>query len=338
MTGKGIRKSRAAVGKAWWSGFALAAAMLATMGTATGVAHAQDDYPNKPITAIVPFGAGGGTDTQTRMWGEAMAPITGQRVVVENVPGAAGVIGTKQGIASDSDGYTVVMGVASTIAINPFTVPEADYTPLDVLQPVALIGYTPYVMVVANKLNVKTLPELIEYGKAHPDELTFAGWTGVGEMARKGLELRAGLEMTPVPYKGMVDAMTDIIAGRASGTIVDLASALPFIRSGDVTPIVMTGPDKSAQVPDVQTIDEAGVKDYFIDSWVTLFVPKGTSADIVEYLNAKTREALQTQNVKDRYAELAIEFRDYSVSDTVAFIERQINGWKAMIEATGSGK
>ncbi len=316
---------------------AAAAIVAATLGFAPGSASAED-YPDKPIAAIVPFGAGGGTDTQTRMWGEAMAPLIGERIIVENVPGAHGIIGTKQGIAADPDGYTAVMGVASTITINPFTIAEADYTPLDVLQPVALIGYTPYVMVVANDLNVKTLPELIEYGKAHPDELTFANWTGVGEIARKGLKVRTGLEMTLVPYKGMVDAMTDIIAGRASGTIVDLASALPFIRSGDVTPIVLTGPQKSAQVPDVQTIDEAGVKDYFIDSWVTLFVPKGTPMDKVEYLNAKTREALQTQAVKDRYAELAIEFRDYSVADTVAFIERQISGWKAMIEATGSGK
>src|SRR5690606_8238709 len=115
-----------------------------------------------------------------------------------------------------------VIGVASTITINPFTVAAATYNPLTDLQPVALIGYTPYVMVVANKLNVKTLPELIEYGKAHKGELTFAGWTGVGEMARKGLQLRTGLEMTPVPYQGMVDAMTDIIAGRTSGTVVDL--------------------------------------------------------------------------------------------------------------------
>jgi tripartite-type tricarboxylate transporter receptor subunit TctC len=337
MTDMDIRKTEGGA-RGRWQGVALAAAMLATLGMATGAASAQDDYPNKLITAIVPFGAGGGTDTQTRMWGEAMAPIIGQRIVVENVAGAAGVIGTKTGIAADPDGYTVIMGVASTIAINPQTIPDADYVPLEVLQPVALIGYTPYVMVVANDLNVKTLPELIAYGKEHPDELTFAGWTGVGEMARKGLELRTGLTMTPVPYKGMVDAMTDIIAGRASGTIVDLASALPFIKSGDVTPIVMTGPEKASQVPDVQTIDEAGVKDYFIDSWVTLFVPKGTPMEIVEYLNEKTREALQTQAVKDRYAELAIEFRDYSVDDTVAFIERQINGWKALIQETGSGK
>lgn len=315
--------------------------LAAALGVATLVAApgaTAQDYPNKPITAVVPFGAGGGTDTQTRMWGEAMAPLIGQRIVVENHAGAAGVIGTKHGISQDADGYTVIMGVASTIAINPQTNPAADYVPLEDLQPVALIGYTPYVMVVANDLEIETLPDLIAYGEENPGELTFAGWTGVGEMARQGLELRTGLEMTPVPYGGMVEAMTDIIAGRASGTIVDLASALPFIRSEDVTPIVMTGPEPSPAAPEIPTINDAGVEDYFIDSWVTLFVPKGTPMEFVEYLNENTREALQTAPIQERYEELAIEFRDYSVEETETFIERQINGWKSLIEETGSGK
>lgn len=318
-------------------GLVAAAAVVATLGLAAGGAVAQD-YPNKTIAAVVPFGAGGGTDTQSRMWAEAMALIIGERIVIENVSGASGVIGTKHGIGQDPDGYGLLMGVASTMAINPQTREAADYVPLEVLQPVALIGYTPYVMVVANDLNVKTLPELMEHGKMHPDELTFAGWTGVGEMARKGLELRAGLKMTPVPYKGMVDAMTDIISGRVSGTVVDLASALPFIRSGDVTAIVLTATEKSPALPDLQTIDEAGVENFFIDSWVTLFAPKGTPDEIVQYLNAKTREALQTKPITDRYEELAIEFRDYSVDETTAFIETQIEGWKALVAETGSGK
>lgn len=326
------------IGKKALGGAITATAIAAaTLSFATSSAIAQD-YPNKTITAIVPFGAGGGTDTQTRMWAEAMAKIIGQRIVVENISGASGVIGTKRGIGSDSDGYTLLMGVASTMAINPQTKKAADYVPLESLQPVALIGYTPYVMVIANDLKIKTLPELLKYGKMNEGKLTFAGWTGVGEMARKGLEVRTGLKMTQVPYKGMVGAMTDIIAGRVSGTIVDLASALPFIRSGDVTPIVLTASEKSPAVPNVQTIDEAGVKNYFIDSWVTLFAPKGTSKEMVEYLNAKTREALQTKHIKERYEELAIEFRDYSVAETTAFIEQQIEGWKSLVKETGSGK
>ena len=318
--------------KAFAAAVALFPAVLSPAGALA------EDYPSKPITAIVPFAAGGGSDTQTRIWGEAMAPLIGHRIIVENVAATAGIAGTKQGIAAEPDGYTVVMGVASTIAINPVINKAADYKPLEDLQPVALSGYTPYVMVVANKLNVKTLPELIEYGKAHEGELTYAGWTAVGEFARKGLEAQAGLKMIPVPYKGNTEAMTDVIAGRASAAILDISSALPFIRSGSVTPIVMTGPDKSAALPDVQTIDEAGVKNYFIDSWTAIFAPKDTPREIVEYLNAKTREALKSEKAKARFDELAIEFRDYDVDQTRAFMEKQVAGWKALIEQSNAAK
>lgn len=315
------------------------AAAIAVLPVALSLDGAlAQDYPTKPITAIVPFAAGGGSDTQTRIWGDAMAPLIGHRIIIENVPATAGVSGTKQGIAADPDGYTVVMGVASTIAINPVINKAADYKPLEDLQPVALTGYTPYVMVVANNLNIKTLPELIEYGKANEGALTYAGWTTVGEFARKGLELQAGLKMIAVPYKGNVEAMTDIIAGRASAAILDLSSALPFIRAGSVTPIVMTGPDKSSALPDVQTIDEAGVKNYFIDSWTAIFAPKDTPKELVEYLNAKTREALQTEKAKARYDELAIEFRDYDVAQTREFMEKQVAGWKTLIDQSGAAK
>jgi tripartite-type tricarboxylate transporter receptor subunit TctC len=303
----------------------------------TTAAQAQD-YPNKPIKAIVPFGAGGGTDTQTRMWAEAIAPLIGQRVLVENMGGGGGVMGTKAGIAAEPDGYTLLMGVGSTIAINPQTVPEADYSPLEDLQPVAVIGYTPWCMIISSKLPMKTLQEIIAYDKEHPGELTMARWSNTGEIGRKGLELRSGLELLPVPYQGMTPAMTDIIAGRTSIAMLDLASALPFIKSGDVRPVVLTGTVPVEVLPDLPTMDQAGIENYDVNSWVTLWAPKGTPMDIVEFLNAKTREALQTDAIQDRYAELAIEYLDYDVAQTRKFVEGQINGWKEMIAETGSAK
>lgn len=311
-----------------------AAIAIAATGLGLGAAMAQD-YPNRPITAVVPFGAGGGADTQTRIWAESFADIAGQRIVIENVPGTAGVAGTKQGINAEPDGYTVVMGTASTIAINPVSNPAADYYPPRDLRPVAVIGYTPYVMVVANDLGVKTLDELIAYGKANEGALTYAGWTAVGEFARRGLELRTGLVMTPVPYPGNTEAMTDVIAGRASGAILDISSALPFIRSGSVTPILMTGPDKSPALPEVQTVVEAGIENYIIDSWVSLFVPRDTPDDVVTLLNEATREALKTDASKKRYDELEIEMRDYDVSETEAFMAKQIEDWAKLIQEAG---
>jgi tripartite-type tricarboxylate transporter receptor subunit TctC len=142
--------------------------------------------------------------------------------------------------------------------------------------------------------------------------------------------------MTPVPYKGMVDAMNDVMTGRASAAILDIGTAMPFIKSGSVTPIVMTGPIKSPSLPDVPSVEQAGVKNYLIDSWTALFVPKDTPQQIVDYLNAKTREALQSKTVRDRYAELAIETMDYSASETQAFMERQTKAWKALVEETSA--
>ncbi|MCJ9669457.1 MULTISPECIES: tripartite tricarboxylate transporter substrate binding protein [unclassified Neorhizobium] len=322
-------------GLGWLSMAAIAAVAASTLGPASVGAQ---NYPNKPINAIVPFAAGGGADTQTRIWSDAMASILGQRIVIENVPAAAGVPGTKQGIAADPDGYSVVMGVASTIAINPVTNKAANYNALEDLKAVAILGYTPYVMVVANNLNIKTFPELLNYAKANSDKVTYASWTSVGDFARKGLELRAGLTMTSVPYKGGPDAINDIIAGRVSATILDIGTAMPFIKAGSVTPIAMTGPDKSPALPNVQSITEAGVKNYFIDSWTALFVPKDTPQAIVETLNSKTRQALSTKNVKDRYAELAIQQLDYDAGETKAFMERQVKGWKTLIEDTKNVK
>lgn len=312
-------------------GLGMAALVAASAGLSMGAAHAQD-YPDGVITAIVPFGAGGGADTQTRIWGEGMAELTGQRVIVENVPGTAGVVGTKQGIAAKPDGYTVVMGAASTIAINPVSNPAADYNVLEDLQPVALIGYTPYVLVVANNLGVSTLEEFIEYGKAHEGELTFAGWTATGEVARVGLELRTGISMIPVPYQGATEAMTDVIAGRVSASILDISTALPFIRAGSVTPVVMTGPDPSPALSGVGTMTDAGINDYTIDSWIGLFAPKDTPDEIVEYLNLKTREALQLEFAAQRYADLEIEMRDYDVAETEEFMARQISSWASLIQ------
>lgn len=315
-----------------------AAAVLLTAAAGFAATASAQDYPNRPITAIVPFGAGGGADTQTRIWGEAIAPLIGQRIVVENVAGSAGVAGTKQGIAAEADGYSVVLGAASTIAINPVTNAAADYDPLEDLRPVALIGYTPYVVVAANDLDVKTVADLVAYGEANEGALTYAGWTAVGEFARKGLERRTGLEMIPVPYPGVTEAMTDVIAGRASVSILDISTALPFIRSGSVTPIMMAGPEKSPALPEVQTTEEAGIEDYLIDSWIGLFAPKDTPTEIVAFLNEKTLEALQSPAATERYADLEIERRDYDLDETHAFMERQIEGWKALIDEVGQAE
>lgn len=308
-----------------------AAAMLAGL-VLPGVAQ---DYPNKPVKVIVPFAAGGGTDIFARIWAEQMSAATGQRFLVENMPGAAGAIGTKAGIASEPDGYTLVMGVASTIAINPHTMGDIGYSPLTELQPIALLAYTPWIMVGSAHLPFDAVSDVIEYGKQNPGELTFASWTATGEMGRKVFVLRTEVELLPVPYDGAVAAMNDLVAGRASVAMLDMSSALPFVNSGDVKPLAVTGQQRSPLMPDIPAISESGVSDMEINSWVALFVPAGTPKEIVETLNAQTNQILKKPEIRERLRELAADVYIWTPREVADFVKAQSDGWAKIIKETG---
>jgi tripartite-type tricarboxylate transporter receptor subunit TctC len=296
-----------------------------------------ETYPSKPVKVVVPFAAGGGTDIFGRIWAEEMSQATGQRFLVENMPGAAGALGTKAGIASPHDGYTVVLGVASTIAINPHTMGNIGYKPLTELRPISLLAYTPWIMVSSAKLPFKTVADVIAYGKQHPGELTFATWTATGEMGRKVLARRTGVELLPVPYDGAVAAMNDLVAGRASVSMLDLSSALPFINSGDIRPLAVTGPERSALMQDLPALPESGVKDMDINSWVALFAPAGTSDEIVEKLNKETTAILKKPEIREKLAKLGADVYTWSPQEAADFVKKQSDGWAKVIAET-SGK
>jgi tripartite-type tricarboxylate transporter receptor subunit TctC len=265
-----------------------------------------------------------------------MSQATGQRFLVENMPGAAGAIGTKAGIASPHDGYTLVLGVASTIAINPHTMGNIGYKPLTELRPISLLAYTPWIMVSSAKLPFKTVADVIAYGKQHPGELTFASWTATGEMGRKVLGLRTGVDLLPVPYDGAVAAMNDLVAGRASVAMLDLSSALPFINSGDVRPLAVTGPERSALMQDLPALPESGVKDMDINSWVALFAPAGTSDEIIEKLNKETTAILKKPEIREKLAKLGADVYTWAPQEVADFVKKQSDGWAKVIAETGS--
>lgn len=315
---------------------AVTASALAVFGALAGAAAAQD-YPNRPVKVIVPFAAGGGTDVYTRIWAENMSTITGQRFLVENMPGAAGAIGTKAGIASDPDGYTIIAGVASTIAINPHTLGDIGYEPLTEMKPVGLLAYTPWIMVGSAKLPFDTVEGLMEYDKANPGQLTFASWTSTGETGRKVFALRTGIEILPVPYDGAVAAMNDLVAGRASVAMLDLSTALPFIRSGDIRALAVTGPEPTALIEGVPAIAAAGVTNMNVNSWVGLFAPAGVPDDIIAKLNAETGKIVMMPEVKARFAELGGDVFAWSPAEMAEFVARESATWKAVIAET-SGK
>ena len=199
-----------------------------------------------------------------------------------------------------------------------------------------MIGFSPWLMVVSSKLPFQTVGELVAYGKANPGKLTFASWTATCEVGRKAFTLRSGVELLPVPYAGSVAAMTDLVAGRASMALLDISAALPFIQSGDVRPLAMTSPQRTALLPKVPSIAEAGIQNYDVTSWVILFAPNGTPADIVAKLNKETVAALKQPEVQKRFAELGAEILEWDTGKVKAFVAAQNEKWAAMVKETGS--
>lgn len=310
---------------------AMAGAILGATALAFGSIAQAADYPNRPIKVIVPFGAGGGTDVLTRIWADAVGKRLNERILVENVSGAAGSIGTKAGIKSEPDGYNLLMGVASTMAINPATRDDLGYTYKDV-QPIAIIGFSPWLMVVSSKLPIHSVKELIDYGKAHPGKLTYPSWSGTGELGRKLFVLRTGIDITSVPYKGGVAAITDLVAGRASMVMMDVSQAWPHIVSGELRPIAMTSTQRTAVLPDVPSIVEAGVKNFDVTSFVVLFAPHGVPQDIIEKLNVETRAALNDNEIKKKFEKLGAEVKDWDVQQTTDFVAEKANSWASVVK------
>lgn len=293
------------------------------------------DYPAKPIKAIVPFAAGGGTDVLARIWGEAMSPRLKQRIVIENQAGGNGAPGTLAGIKAPADGYTLVMGVASTMAINPHMMKNIGYQASD-LQPVAMLGFSPWLMAASAKMPFKTVPEMIAYGKANPGQLTMAAWTATGEIGRKALALRTGVDILAVPYAGSAAAMTDLVAGRAALALLDVSAALPFLQSGNVRALAMTSSQRTPLLPDVPSISEAGVKDYEVTSFAAVFAPLRTPKDIVEKLNKETIAALNSPEISKKMADLGAELVNWDTARLTEFIIAENRRWSAMVKETGS--
>jgi tripartite-type tricarboxylate transporter receptor subunit TctC len=314
-----------------------AAALFAAVVAVTGAA--AQEYPTKPIKVIVPFAAGGGTDVIARIWGEAMGTRLKQRLIIENQAGGNGAPGTMAGIKANPDGYTLVMGVASTMAINPHILKGIGYQATD-LQPVAMLAFSPWLMAASAKMPFKTVPEMIAYAKANPGQLTMAAWTATGDVGRKALSMSTGIEILAVPYAvpyaGSAAAMTDLVAGRAALALLDISAALPFLQSGDVRALAMTSSQRTSLLPNVPSIAEAGVRDYEVTSFVAVFAPLRTPKDMVDRLNRETNAALATPEVSKKFVDLGAEILSWDTARLARFVADENRRWAAMVKETGS--
>jgi tripartite-type tricarboxylate transporter receptor subunit TctC len=316
-------------------GRVLIAAMVAAGLSAA--ARAQD-YPSRPVTMVVPFTSGGSTEIMARLIAQGLEVKLGKPVIVENKPGAGTVIGSNFVAKSEPDGYTLLMGTSSPIAINVTVYKALPYNPATDFVPLAMVAESPFVLVVNNDLPVKTIPELIAYAKANPGKLSF-GSGGPGAPHHLFAELfasMAGIKMTHVPYRGSLPALNDVLAGHIQLMFCDLPPAVGMISSGKIRALGVTPAKRLAALPDVPTIAEAGVPGYSAAAWFMVVAPSKTPKPVVDRLHADMKEVLTSAQTRGQIDKLGLTPLDTPPIATMQdFVKSEIARWGKVVEAAG---
>ncbi len=312
----------------------LAAALLAL----SSLAHAQGAYPTKPIHFIVPFPPGGGTDTASRALTQQLAKAQGWTFVVDNRPGAGGNVGAEAAAKSAPDGYTIVMGQTSNLAINPFLYARPPFDPVADFAPVALVNSVPLVVVTSGKGKLKSVAELVAAAKAAPGRITFAspGNGTVGHLAGVLFEQAAGIELVHVPYKGAGPALTDLLGGQVDLYFSTPAAAAGHIKAGTLHAIAVTAPRREAALPEVPTISQAGFAAATVASWYGVLAPARTPQAIVDQLNAAIRSALEAPAVREALTREGGEVLGGSPAEFAAFLTAEQAKWSRVVKQSGA--
>ena len=289
-------------------------------------------YPERPIHVAVPFSAGGAVDIVARTVMQQAGPQLGQPVVIENRPGASGNIATAFVAKSDPDGYNVLIA-ANNLATNEALFDSLPFNAEKDLEPVALVGYSPLILVVQPQFEAKTVKDIVDMAKAAPEKLTFASaGTGTsGHLAAEIFKQVTGIQALHVPYKGGAQAMVDIIAGRVSFMFVDPVQGMPQIRANQLRAVAVSSSDRLVLLPEVPTVTEAGFPGVEATVWWGFLVPARTPKDIVARLNKEIDLALGDQRVKDSLRDMGAVVKGGSPDDFRAFIKSETERWGNII-------
>lgn len=281
---------------------------LALAGAAlwAGSAVTAQDYPNKPIRMVIPYTPGGSIDTVGRMVADQLQRQLGQAIVIENTPGASGLLGAMNVKKAKADGYTLLFN-ASSQAYLPLVVAKKTYDAEQDFTPIGQIGYVPLIVAVNNDVPAKTMAEFVQLAKANPGKYTWAT-SGLGTTSHLSEEMvnRAlGLQMEIVAYKGAVPQLTDVIGGHVSAAISPMPGVTPFVQAGRLRPLAVTSKTRVASLPDVPTLAESGMPGFELLSWYGIWGPAGLPAAITERLNAEIGKAVQAPSLKAKFADLS---------------------------------
>ena len=309
------------------------AAVLAGFALAAPPVSAQD-YPTRTVTDIVASTPGGGTDIVSRIVDEQLSKQMGQPFIVENIAGAGSLTGTVVAAKATPDGYTLQTGLNASMAVNPSLFANLPYDPVADFEPVGMLAQFPFVLVVSNNFPAHSVKELIELAKAKPGEINYASaGNGTGQhLSMELFKLMTGINLAHVPYRGAAPAYTDVMSGQVPVFFDNLASGLGQIKGGNVRALAVTGKQRSPLLPDVPTIEEAGVPGYTYYTWFGLWAPKGTPQPIINKLNAEIKKALVEPAVKDRIIAAAGETMDMPLADIKPFLKSEIAKWADVVK------
>ena len=308
--------------------------ICATLAMSAVVAEAQP-WPSHPIRLIVPNGPGLASDILARLFADRMSQTLGQQMYVENIPGASGITGAVAAARAAPDGYTFLLANASGLTSNMVLFKSLPYDPAKDFTPVALLTDSgPFVVAVNPNLPVKTLPELIAYGKANPGKLSYGidATSGYGVVIGKLLNKRGGLGMVEIPYRSTPQLLADTAEGRTQLLISSLPASNAFAKSGKLRRIAVTSAKRAPGLDDVATIAET-LPDFIFDGWFAVVAPAGTPADIVQRVNAATAEFLKDSTVSERLSGFTMEpARARGLEETAAFIRAEQERWRKLAQ------
>jgi tripartite-type tricarboxylate transporter receptor subunit TctC len=315
--------------------------LTAAMSLCAAVAPATaQDWPVRPVSMVVPFAPGSGSDILGRIIGPRISANLGAPVVVDNVGGAGGMIGAARVMKASPDGYQVLLATAGTHAINQTLYKKPLYDAATDFAPVALVASTPILLVTRRDLPVDALPQFITFARAHQAMMQF-GSPGAGSTSHLGCALfnaAIKVEVTHVPYRSTGQALQDLLAGRLDYQCVPIAGVVPQIESGLIKAIAIMSKERSPILPKLATAQEQGLADFEVETWYALFLPKGTPSAIIQKLHDATAAAMQDREVQGKLTELGIEVvapERRSPEYLATFVKREIEKWAGPIRATG---
>jgi len=320
---------------------ALALGVGATSAAASAAAPAAaqqgSGYPNRPITLIVPFAAGGATDQLARQLGKHLSTVMGQSFVIENRAGAGGTVGARIASRAEPDGYTLIMGTNASHAISATVNKNLPYDPIKDFEAISLVAHVPQVLMVHPSVPVSNVGELVAHAKKHPGEVNF-GSAGNGTPGHLGMELfkiMTDTDMTHIPFQGGNPALIALSGGQVQMMADNVSTALPQIKAGKVKAIAVTSATRSGALPDLPTIAEQGVAGFESGSWFALFAPAGTPKEIVARLNQETIKALNAPEVRETLTAQGAEPGGGTPEDLTRLVRDDIEKWSKVVQRIG---